>query len=144
MTSPLSASYSKQKSWRPGGSSSEPPLLLLSLDSSQSGFTGWVEPSARANQNEREEGDAAKTPAHRNYQKNSIKKASKLPTDPEYVCVCVRGAVNQDFNFSFSLHSSTIPLESKYKLQVSCKYHWKLLKGWTELCLSSNPGSAIY
>jgi hypothetical protein len=65
VTSPLSASYSKQKSWRPEGSSSELPLLLLSPDSSQSGLAGWVEASGRMNQSEREEGDTAATTTHR-------------------------------------------------------------------------------
>lgn len=87
MTSPLSASYSKQKSWRPGGSSSELPVLLLSPDSSQSGLTRWAEPSVRANQNEREKGDAAKSPTHRNDQKKGTKKGSRLPIDSGYACL---------------------------------------------------------
>lgn len=65
-------------------------------------------------------GYAAKTPAHRNDQKNSTKKASKLPTDPGCVCVCVcvmYVAVNQDFNFFPPLQHNL--LKSKYKLHMS-------------------------
>ena len=76
--SPLSASYSKQKSWGPGGSGSELPLLLLSPDSSQSGLLGWVEPSGGMNQNEREERKAAGTLAQRWYRKTDCKENPRL------------------------------------------------------------------
>lgn len=122
MTSPLSASYSKQKSWRPGGSSSELPLLLLSPDSSQSGLTRWAEASVRANQNEREKGVLLKSLPTKSSEKEnqeSLQAADSLWVFVHVNSVCVWGAVNQDFNFPFYFYPSTALLQSRYKMHTS-------------------------